>query len=93
MSYKVKLRDNAKDFFNKLSEKDKRIVRRNLDILKDYPYPHQHGGDKEKIRKKLYRIHISRKYTGFYEINDGENFVEVTILTTTEKAHKIYGRL
>ena len=25
--------------------------------------------------------------------DDGENFVEVTILTTTEKAHKIYGRL
>ena len=101
MSYKVELGDDAKDFFRSLSEKSKRIVRKNLDKLKEYSYPGKRG-DKEKLRIKvrfenkvydLYRIHIARTYTAFYIIVEKEKLVMITDLMTIEKAHKIYGRL
>ena len=101
MSYKVKLGDDAKDFFRSISEKSKRIVRKNLDKLKENPYSGKRG-DKEKLRIKvnfdnkeydLYRIHIGRTYTVFYVIDEKEKWVKITELMTIEKAHKMYGRL
>ena len=94
--YELFIEEEALDFLNKLSDKSQRIIDRNLKALAEYPYPGRGRGDKEKIERGnriLYRIHMGRTWTAFYRILDKEKIVRVTYLTTTEKAHKMYGRL
>jgi mRNA-degrading endonuclease RelE of RelBE toxin-antitoxin system len=43
--------------------------------------------------RTVYRLHISRRYTVFYEIDTEENLVIVQEILSIEHAHKKYGHL
>lgn len=97
MSYEIVVQRKSADFLNHLDDKSRRIIRTRLATLIDDPYPGI-GGDRELIKspkgkpdEKVYRLHIGRSYTAFYQIN--EKTVYVTEILTIEQAHKKYGTL
>jgi mRNA-degrading endonuclease RelE of RelBE toxin-antitoxin system len=95
--YEIAIQRKSADFLNGLDDKSRRIVRARLAALMDDPYPGT-GGDRELIKspkgrpdEKVYRIHIGRSFTAFYQIK--EKTVYVTEILTIEQAHKKYGIL
>jgi len=66
-----------------------------LKRLEDDPFPGSHG-DKEKLVLRggivLYWLHISRRYTVFYEIDTEEKLVIVQEILPIGQAHKKYGQ-
>lgn len=97
MSYEIAVQRKSADFLNELDDKSRRIIRSRLATLKDDPFPGK-GGDKELIKSpkgrpddKVYRLHISRSFTAFYQIK--ENMIYITEVLTIEQAHKKYGIL
>ncbi len=58
------------------------------------PFPGQ-GDDKELLHLgyKLYRLHIGRSFTVFYQICEEDKLVKILEITTIDKAHKLYKRL
>ena len=94
MKFTVKLRDTVSEDINNLPEKSRRIIRIALQGLETDPFPGT-GGDKEKITLRggsiIYRIHISRTYTAFYNVNNVNKIVKVHDIFTAEQAHKKYG--
>ena len=97
MSYEIAVQRKSADFLNSLDDKSRRIVRARLATLIDDPYPGK-GGDRELIKspkgkrdEKVYRLHIGRSFTAFYQIK--EKTVFVTEIMTIEQAHKKYGTL
>jgi mRNA-degrading endonuclease RelE of RelBE toxin-antitoxin system len=94
--YELDIREKSLKYLDKLSDKSKRIVKENLKILTEYPYPGRGKGDKEKLDVPghiLYRMNIGRSHTAFYKIHEKERIVEISRIMTMEKAHKLYGRL
>jgi mRNA interferase RelE/StbE len=81
---------------NRLPEKSRRIIKNALARLEKDPFPGKEG-DKEEIMvregRTVYRLHISRRYTVFYEIDTEENLVIVQEILSIEQAHKKYGHL
>jgi mRNA-degrading endonuclease RelE of RelBE toxin-antitoxin system len=69
-------------------------ARDRLGAHEEDPFP-QSQGDKEKLVLKggiiIYRLHISRRYTVFYEIDKEEKLVIVQEILPIEQAHKKYG--
>lgn len=58
-----------------------------------YPSPEAKSGDREKVTvngEETYRMHISRSYTAFYNIVEGNNRVIITEILDIDKAHKMY---
>lgn len=96
MSLQTRLRRPVAAFLDSLPEKSRRIVTAALKGLGDTPFPGS-GGDKEHLTlpggRSIYRIHIARTYTAFYDVDTGAGTVSVYELLTTEQAHKRYGRL
>lgn len=93
MTYKILISKRALKFLNSITEKSQRIIRDELQILYEDPYPGKRG-DKERLDLsdyELYRLHISRTFTVFYRIYAKE--VKILDITTIEEAHKRYGRL
>ncbi|MDD1690177.1 MAG: hypothetical protein LUQ66_05905 [Methanoregula sp.] len=97
MNYEIVVQRKSADFLNGLDDKSRRIVRSRLATLKDDPFPGK-GGDKELIKSpkgrpddKVYRLHVSRSFTAFYQIK--EKTVYITEVLTIEQAHKKYGIL
>jgi mRNA-degrading endonuclease RelE of RelBE toxin-antitoxin system len=97
VSYEIVVGRKSADFLNGLDDKNRRIVRSRLATLKDDPFPGK-GGDKELIKSpkgrpddKVYRLHVSRSFTAFYQIK--EKTVYITEVLTIEPAHKKYGIL
>jgi mRNA interferase RelE/StbE len=82
------------DEINRLPEKTRRILKTPLKRLEEDPFPGAQG-DKEKLVLKggvvIYRLHISRSYTVFYEIDKEEKLVIVHEILPIEQAHKKYG--
>ena len=81
-------------YIDTLAEKSKRLIKRKLETLKDNPYPGR--DDKKKLQLPnydLFRMHVSRSYTIFYRIYEGEKTVKVLDIMTIKEAHKKYGRL
>ena len=79
---------------NRLPDKTRRIIRTALKRLENDPSPGSQG-DKEKLVLRggtvIYRLHISRSYTVFYEIDEDEKLVIVQEILPIEQAHKKYG--
>jgi hypothetical protein len=51
-------------------------------------------GDKERLvvaGEDVYRLHIGRRYTAFYVIDDEQKLVRVIELVSIGEAHKKYG--
>ena len=82
------------DEINRLPGKKRRIIKTALKRLEEDPFPGSKG-DKEKLVLKggitIYRLHISRRYTVFYEIDKEEKLVIVQAILPIEQAHKKYG--
>jgi mRNA-degrading endonuclease RelE of RelBE toxin-antitoxin system len=96
MSYEILLADEARDYLAALDAKSTRIVKENLGKLADDPYPRPGAGsgDREKLvvdGEELYRLHIGRTHTAFYDILDDEQEVRVIEILDIDDAHKRYG--
>ncbi|MFA9501892.1 type II toxin-antitoxin system RelE/ParE family toxin [Natrinema sp. H-ect1] len=96
MSYRVLLADQPREYVAALDEKSTRIVRENLRKLESDPYPRPDSGsgDKEKLivdGEELYRLHIGRTHTAFYDVLEDEREVRVVELLDIDDAHKRYG--
>lgn len=82
------------DEINRLPEKTRRIIKTALKRLEKDPFPGSQG-DKEKLVLRggviIYRLHISRSYTSFYEIDTEEKLVIVQEILPIGQAHKKYG--
>ena len=94
MTFELKLWHETSDAVNHLPEKTRRIIKTALKRLEEDPFPGRHG-DKEKLVLRggiiIYRMHISHRYTVFYDIDIDEKLVLVQEILTTEQAHKKYG--
>jgi len=85
---------NALKYLSELPEKSQRLIKERCHALSMDPYPGQ-GGDKELLHLdyKLYRLHIGRSFTVFYQICEKDEQVKILEITTIERAHKLYRRL
>jgi len=94
MSYNVLLSEDAEAYYRALDEKSQRIVKGNLQKLADDPYPGGGKGDKERLivdGEEIYRLHIGRTHTAFYDILEDDSEVRVVELLDIDDAHKRYG--
>lgn len=94
MSYSVLLGDQPRDYLADLDEKSQRIVKDNLRKLEDDPHPGSGKGDKEQLvvdGEEIYRLHIGRTHTAFYDILEDQNEVRVIEILDIDEAHKRYG--
>jgi mRNA interferase RelE/StbE len=85
---------NALKYLSELPEKSQRLIKERCHALSMDLYPGQ-GGDKELLHLdyKLYRLHIGRSFTVFYQICEKDEQVKILEITTIERAHKLYRRL
>lgn len=93
--YQVLVADAVQEFLTQLDGKSERIVRDNLGKLTE-PHPGQGQGDKERITWRgddVYRLHIGRTWTAFYDIDEGGDVVKVLEIMPIDDAHKEYGSL
>lgn len=94
MTFSLVLWHELSDEINRLPEKTRRIIKTALKKLEKDPFPGS-PGDKEKLVLRggviIYRLHISRSYTVFYEIDAEEKLVIVQEILPIEQAHKKYG--
>lgn len=94
MSYKILLSEDAETYYRSLDEKSRRIVKENLQKLSDDPYPGGGRGDEERLvvdGEEIYRLHIGRTHTAFYDILEDESEVRVVEILDINDAHKRYG--
>jgi len=94
LSHKLLIERRALKYLSELPEKSQRLIKERCRSLSDDPYPGQ-GGDKELLHLdyKLYRLHVGRSFTVFYQICEDDDLVKILEITTIEKAHKLYRRL
>lgn len=94
MTFSLVLWHELSDEINRLPEKSRRIIKTALKRLEEDPYPGNQG-DKEKLVLRggvvIYRLHISRSYTAFYDIDKAEKRVIVQEILPIKQAHKKYG--
>jgi mRNA interferase RelE/StbE len=78
-------------YLSELPEKSQRLIRERCHALAEDPFP-GHGGDKELLHLefKLYRLHVARSFTVFYQICEEEERVMILEIVTIDKAHKLY---
>lgn len=96
MSYDVLLADDAREYVAALDEKSTRIMKENLRKLEDDPYPRpgSGSGDEERIvvdGEDIYRLHIGRTHTAFYDVLDDEREVRIVDIMDIDAAHDRYG--
>lgn len=92
-AYEVRVALEIREFLDSLDEKSRRIITDNLAQL-EQPYPGRGAGDKEKIQwqgNHVYRLHIGRTWTAFYDIVESNDLVLVRELLPIDDAHKEYG--
>lgn len=96
MSYEVLLAPAPREYVGALDEKSQRIVKDNLRKLEDDPHPRPGtgSGDKEQLTidgEELYRLHIGRTHTAFYDILEDDNEVRIIEIMDIDEAHNRYG--
>jgi len=92
--YDLLVERDALEFVDGLDEKSERICKDNLAKLADDPYPEGGTGDKERLvvdGEEVYRLHVGRTYTAFYDVDDDEQAVYVLEVLPIDEAHKRYG--
>ena len=94
--YALRVAPAVNEFLETVDQKSERICKENISYLTDNPYPGSGRGDKEGgitiDGEDVYRMHIGRTYTAFYEIDEDAKEVRVLELTTIDDAHERYGR-
>ena len=93
MSYRVLIERKALKYLSELPGKSQRLIKERSKALADDPFPGQ-GGDKELLHLdyKLYRLHVGRSYTVFYQICEKEKLVKILEIAPIGQAHKLYDR-
>lgn len=81
---------------HRLGQKSTRIIRDNLRKRADDPYPRPDSdtGGREKLvvdDEGLYRLHIGRTHTAFYDVLETEAEVRVIEVVDIDEAHKRHG--
>ena len=91
MSFKVVIDRIALAYLSVLPEKSQRLIKERCHALAEDPFPGQ-GGDRELLHLefKLYRMHVGRSFTVFYQICEKNKLVKILEITTIDKAHKLY---
>lgn len=92
--YRLLIEEEALEFIEGLNEKSERICKQNLKKLADTPYPGSGQGDKERLvvdGEKVYRLHIGRTFTAFYDVDETASTVKVLEVLPIDDAHKRYG--
>lgn len=92
--YQLLVEQDALTFVESLDDKSERICKANLKKLASNPRPGQGKGDKERLvveGEELFRLHIGRTYTAFYDIDEDERTVHVFEVLPIDDAHKRYG--
>lgn len=92
--YRLLVEEDVLAFLTALDEKSERICKRNLKKLATDPYPGSGAADKERLAvdgELVYRLHIGRTFTAFYDIDEAEGVVRVLELLPIDEAHKRYG--
>jgi mRNA interferase RelE/StbE len=77
-------------YLSELPEKSQRLIKEKCHALAEDPFS-GHGGDKELLHLefKLYRLHVGRSFTVFYQICE-EELIKILEIVTIDKAHKLY---
>lgn len=90
--YRVEIHQKAVDFLEYLPEKLQENTRRTLREPREDPRPR----DSELLilpdNYRVYRIHIARVLTVFFQVYDDEHLVRILKIMTIEQAHKEYRR-
>lgn len=92
--YRLLVEADALEFVETLDEKSERICKQNLEKLAENPYPGTGRGDKERLvvdGETVYRLHIGRTFTAFYDIDEDGNAVRIHESLPIDEAHKRYG--
>ncbi|WP_058827488.1 type II toxin-antitoxin system RelE/ParE family toxin [Haloferax sp. Q22] len=92
--YNLLVEQSALEYIDALGAKSERICKENLKKLAEDPYPGSGKGDKERLvvdGEKIYRLHIGRTYTAFYDIDEKAKVVQVFEVLPIDEAHKRYG--
>jgi mRNA-degrading endonuclease RelE of RelBE toxin-antitoxin system len=94
--YHLQIEQEALNFVESLDDKSKRICKDNLKKLADDPYPRpgSGSGDKEQLvvdGEEIYRLHIGRTFTAFYDILESEEVVKIFEVLPIDEAHSRYG--
>ena len=93
--YEVLVSQSVRQFIDELDEQSARIVEENLAKLSE-PFPGRGQGDKEAIEwrgESVFRIHIGRTWTAFYDIDRESEVVRVLDVMSIDRAHREYGDL
>lgn len=93
--YESLVAQNVKEFFGGSDEKSERILREDLEKLPE-PYPGRRKGDTEKITwsgEVVYRVHIGRIWTAFYDTIENEHPVQVLEILPSNEVNDQYGDL
>ena len=94
MTFSLILWHELSDEINRLPEKTRRLIKTALKRLKEDPFPGSQGNKENLVLRDgvvICRLHISRSYTVFYEIDKEEKLVIVQEILPIEQAHKKYG--
>jgi len=92
--YDLLVEEEALEFIGGLDEKSERICKDNIKKLATDPYPGSGKGDKERLvvdGEEVYRLHIGRTYTAFYEIDEDDEAVRILEVLPIDEAHDRYG--
>jgi mRNA interferase RelE/StbE len=91
LSFKVVIDRKALAYLSELSEKSQRLIKEKCNALAADPFPGQRG-DKELLHLefKLYRLHVGRSFTVFYQVCEKDKLVKILEIGTIDKGHKLY---
>jgi len=89
----VVIHSEALKYLSDLPEKSQSIIRELCHALAEDPFSGQ-GGDKELLHLefRLYRLHVGRSFTVFYQIREEEGQIRILDIVTIKKAHKLLQR-
>ncbi len=78
MSRKVVIDRKVLKYLSELPEKSQHLIKQKCHALAEDPNPGK-GGDKELLHLefKLYRLHVGRSFTVFYQIDEDEDLVKI----------------
>jgi len=94
LTFSLVLWHELADEINRLPGKIRRIIKPALEQLEEDPFPGSRGDKEKRVLKGgviICQLHISPRYTVFYEIDKEEKRVIVQEILTIEQAHKKYG--
>jgi mRNA-degrading endonuclease RelE of RelBE toxin-antitoxin system len=96
LTFEVKVRNTAAAFIGTVPEKSRRIIKSALKALEENPFPGSKGYKEKLVLSgggEIYRLHIARSFTAFYNVDKENRIAKVYDILTIEQAHKKYGRL